>query len=234
MITSADYIAALGSLVPGDQPVSSVALTAMQNKAISKAMDAHSKYRPRRVVADVSGSGAFDYAISGLTGWQDNFSVILQVEYPVDDTDETADILDPETYQLYDKPAGRYLRFLEDKPAATETFRATYTARHTCTVSACSVDAGDTEAVQSLAAYFLCRMLAAAHALDQDATIQADVVNHGGRRKEYEALARAYKGEYNEHMGVVDGKPKAACAIQDQDVNFAGGADRLTHPRRHR
>lgn len=234
MTTSADYITALGSLVPGDQPVASAALTAMQNKAIGKAMDAHSKYRPRRLVADVTGSGAFDYAITGLTGWQDNFSAILQVEYPVDDTDETAEILDPETYCIYEKPAGKYLRFLEDKPTALEKARVTYTARHTCTGSACTVDAGDTEAVQSLAAHFLCRMLAAAHALDQDATISADVVNHSGRRKEYEALARSYKGEYYEHMGIVDGKPKAACAIQDQDVMYPVGYDRLTHPRRQR
>ena len=234
MPTSADYITALASLVPGDQPVAALALTAMQNKAIGKAMDAHSKNRPRRVVADVSGTGAFDYALTGLTSWQDNFSAILQVEYPVDDADQVADVLDPATWSIYEKPTAKVLRLLEDTPAVGEKMRVTYTARHTCSVSACTVDAGDTEAVQSLAAHFLCRMLAAAHALDQDATIQADVVNHGGRRKEYEALARAYRAEYNDHMGIVDGKPRAACAIQDQDVSYPGGADRLTHTRRQR
>ena len=234
MTTKTDYIAALASLVPGDQPVSATPLIAMQTKAIGKAMDAHGKNRPRRVVADVSGTGGFDYALSGQTFWQDNFSIILQVEYPMNDADEIAHILDPEMYQIYEKPAGKVLRFLEDRPVSTEKFRLTYTARHTCTDSACTVDASDTEAVQALSASFLCRMLAAAHLLDQDSTIQADVVNHAGRRAEYEKLAASYLGEYNDHMGIVPGKPKAACAIQDQDVIYSFGNDRLTHPRRQR
>lgn len=234
MTTKTDYIAALVSLVPGDQPVTSTVLTAMQTKAIGKAMDAHSKPRPRQVVADVSGTGAFDYELSGLTYWQNNFSVIRQVEYPVDDTDEVAKILDQEVYQIYEKPAGKNLRFLEDRPETGKKIRVTYTARHTCTDSACTIDPQDTEAVQALSASFLCRMLAAAHVLDQDSTIQADVVNHAGRRAEYEKLAAAYMSEYNDHMGIVPGKPKAACAIQDQDVIYSVGYDRLTHPRRQR
>jgi hypothetical protein len=234
MTTRTDYITALASLVPGDQPVTSAALLLMQQKAVSKAMDAHSKNRPRRLVADVSGTGAFDYALANLTSWQDDFSQIISVEYPVDDADEIADVLDPECWQIYEKTAGKYLRFLEHTPVAPEKFRVIYTARHTCTDAACTVSAGDVEATQSLSAHFLCRMLAAAHALDQDATISADVVSHTTRSQSYKSLAKDYLSEYHDHMGITPGKPKAACAIQDQDVIYSVGYDRLTHPRRQR
>lgn len=234
MPTLSDYTTALASLVPGDQPVSSAILTSMQQKAVAKAMDAHSKHRPRLVVADVSGSGAFDYALASLTYWQDDFSRVVSVEYPVDDASPDAQVLDPEAWQIYEKPGGKYLRFLEDKPVPGEKFRITYAARHTCTVSACTVSTGDIEATQSLAAHFLCRMFSAAHALDQDPTISADVVNHSGRRREYESLAKAYLSEYHVHMGIEPGKPKAACGIQDMDVVYPFGLDRLTHPRRQR
>ena len=48
------------------------------------------------------------------------------------------------------------------------------------------------------------------------------------------AEAKAYRKEYNEHMNIQDGRPKPACHIQDQDVNYPWGWDRLTHPRRRR
>ena len=98
----------------------------------------------------------------------------------------------------------------------------------------CTVDDADIAAVESLAASFYCRMLSAAYALSQDATIAADSVDHGSRRNNFSALAREYRREYDDHMGIRSDRPKPASLNQDQDVIYPWGSDRLTHPRRRR
>jgi len=234
MSTLFDYTEAIEVLAPGEHPVDEAKLQTAREKAVARAMDAHSRHKPVVVVEDVDGDGGFDYALSGLASWEDNFSVIRQVEYPVDDDDETPGILEDNEWAIYEKPSGRVLRMVSSTPQTGESIRVTYTARHACTVSDCSVDAGDEEAVQSLAASFFCRILSAMHAQDQDSTIDADSVDHAGKRREYEALAKTYRGEYYNHMGIKEGRPKPASHTQDQDVDYPWGQDRLTHPRRRR
>jgi hypothetical protein len=234
MSTLSDFTAALDDLAPGSHPVDTGDLDDMRAKAVAKAMDTHGKHRPRMVVEDVSGTGGFDYALADLASWSDGMSAVSQVEYPVDDTDENTAMLEGNDWMIYTKPAGNVLRLLNAKPAATESIRITYTARHSCTVTDCTVAAADEEAVQSLAAAYYCKMLAAVYALDQDSTIAADTVNQGPRHRAFMELSAKYRAEYDDHMGITPGKPKPAVAISDQDVNYPGGMDRLTHPRRYR
>lgn len=241
MSSLSEYKTALTSLVPGTHPLEQEELSAAQEKAISKAMDMHSRHSPQLVVEDMDGDGSFDYALSdavasgaGLASWELGFSQVRQVEYPVDDDDESANVLENDEWTEYEKPAGPYLRFLSAVPATGESIRVSYTARHSCGET-CTVKAADDEAVQSLAASYYCRILSAAYAQDQDSTISADVVDHKSRRKEFAALAKEYRAEYDEHMGLLgDTRVKPACAIQDLDVDLPGGGDRLTHPRRYR
>ncbi|HNR12056.1 MAG TPA: hypothetical protein PKM59_01950 [Thermodesulfobacteriota bacterium] len=230
MSNRSDYIAAIGELVPGSHPIGEPE----KRKAIAKALAEHSRNKPRVIVEDEVGNGTHEYALSALALWQDDFSIITQIEYPVDDDDETKDYLEAEDWTIYQKPAGYYLHFLNDTPLATESMRITYTAPHTCTDADCTVADADEEAVQSLAAAHFCRMLAACYAQDQDATIQADSVDHSSKRREYEAQAKAYRQEYYKHMNIDENRPKPACATADWDVVYPNGWDRLTHPRRQR
>ena len=198
------------------------------------AMKRYSKDKPRVVIEDNAGDGGFDYDLTLLADWSEGFSAIRQVEYPVDDTDETLDTLDDDKWMIYEKPSGKVLRFLEDKPATTESIRITYTALHTCTFTACTVDAFDEEAVQALAAAMFCDMIATWYAQNADPTIEVDSVDHKSQAAEYSTRANKYKKLYLNHLGAKDDKPKPACHVQDQDVNYPGGIDRLTHPRRYR
>jgi len=202
--------------------------------AISQAMKEHSRYRPRIVVEDETGDGGFDYAISDLEHWKSGFSVIKTVEYPVDDDDETPDILEDDQWTIYKKPAGDYLRFLEDTPAATESFRVTYTSYHTCTDAACTVEDYDEEAVQALAAGYFCSMLSAYYAQNQDSTIGADVVDHRSKSQEYAARAKACRAMYFAQIGVAEGKTVAASVTRDQDATPSWQGDGLTHRRKYR
>ena len=230
MSTRQDYLTAIGNFVGGELPLGEGEKIA----AIGLAIKEHSKHRPLLVVEDESGDGGFDYAVTALASWSDGFSIIKKVEYPVDDTDETPDILQEDAWMMYQKPEGECLRFLEDKPPATEEFRVTYTALHTCTDSACTVGTFDEEAVQALCAAFFCDMLAAYYAQSQDSTIDADSVDHTSRSREYAARAKTYRKAYFDHLGIKEGRAPAASVTRDQDKKGSWTSDKLTHKAKYR
>ena len=238
MTTLADYKAAITDLVPGSHPLSAGDLSSVQERAIARAISTHSKHRPRVVVEDEAGTGAFDYDLSAsLAAWDETFSSVSSVEYPADDTDEKVSSVDDNEWTIYEKPTtGKCLRFLEQAPAVGETIRVTYTAPHSCTSLACTVEARDEDAVQALAAGIYAKMLVAAYTLNQDSTIRADSVSHGNQAEGFRKLAKDYFQEYWDHMGIdpEDKKPLPACVIQDMDLDYPGGFDRLTHPRKYR
>jgi hypothetical protein len=230
MTTRQDYITAIGHLVGGDLPLGE----AEKIFAINTALKKYSGHRPRIVVEDEDGNDSFDYALSLLADWTEGFSTIKSVEYPVDDTSETASILQDDAWQIYQKPAGKCLRLLEDTPETTEDLRIVYTALHTCTDAACTAPSYDEEALQILAASIFCDMLAAYFAQTQDSTIQADAVDHKSKASEYAGRARAYRKMYFDHIGIKEGETPAASVTKDQDMPGSWAADKMTHPGRYR
>ena len=230
MSTLTDYTNAIDQFVQGALPLAE----ADKQLAVSMAMKIHSKNKPLIVVEDETGDGGFDYAVTGLALWSDGFSVIRAVEYPVDDDDETPDVLADDEWSIYTKPAGDVLRFANDKPAATESLRVTYTAIHTCTALACTVKTYDEEAVQALSSALFCEMLATYFAQNQDSTIAADSVDHKSKAAEYATRARTYKKIYLDHLGIKDGQVPAASVTRDQDSLPSWQTDKLTHKARYR
>src|SRR5687767_13500849 len=97
--------------------------------AIGEAVRRYSRVRPRVVVADVVGSGSFDYDLPA--GWDVTFSRMQSVEYPAGRRE--ASYVDKLDYSIYNAPASQKLRFLVDTPQAGESVRITFTALHTIT-----------------------------------------------------------------------------------------------------
>lgn len=232
MSTRQDYVVAVGSYVKGENlPLGQTE----KETAIAEAIKKYSRHKPREIAEDVTGDDGFDYALSDLTYWSEGFSVVRSIEYPVDDTDENQDMLLDEEWEIYRKTSGRVIRFKEDTPDSDETFRVLYTAPHTCTDTACTVDSFDEEAVQRLAAAFFCEMLAAAYAPTNDSMISVDSVDHDGRSKRYLKMADRYKKSYYQHIGIKDDDAVMAASISyDWDKNASWGGDKLTHPRKWR
>jgi len=230
MSTRQDYITAIGHLVGGSLPLGEPE----KIFAISAALNKYSSHRPLIVSEDEVGNGSFDYALTLLASWIDGFSTIKSVEYPLDDTTQAAAILQDDAWQIYHKPTGKYLRLLEDTPAATESLRITYTALHTCTDAACTVPSYDEEALQILAASIFCEQLAAYYSQTSDSTIMADSVDHKSKASEYSSRARAYRKMYFDHLGIKEGETPAASVTRDQDKAGSWAGDKATHPRRYR
>lgn len=228
MTTLAEYTEAVALLVPGDHGLTDADATL--EKAVRQAMRTHSRHDPHVVIADVPGIGGLEYALSGLAGWELKLSRVMAVEYPAGNN--PPDMIDPEDYAIYTGTAGPVLRLEQDIPTDA-AFRLTYTAPHECSAEGCTVPAADEEAVQALCASYYAAILAARYAISQDNTIAADSVDQISKRREYTAVAKAYRDQYEQSFGM-SGGVKPACVIQDQDVNGPYGQDRLTHPRRWR
>jgi hypothetical protein len=224
-----DYIAAVGNMVGG----ASLPLGETEKIfAINKAVKTYSKERPRLVVEDEDGTGSSDYLLTLLADWSEGFSVIKTIEYPVDDTVAEASVLRDDGWKIYQKPTGKCLRFLNEKPTAVEDFRVIYTTLHVCTDEACTIPSGDEAAVQMLAAAEFCDMLATYYSQTQDSTIAADSVDHKSKASEYATRARTYRKLYSDHIGT-GGGTGAASVTRDQELDGSFGG-RITHPRKFR
>jgi len=233
MSTQDDYLAALNSLVPGDLPPTDTDRIA----AIDMAMTEHSRHRPRVLTETFDGGGERIYQLSeSLASWDDGWSEVLGVEYPAGDV-PGENALDPEDWGVHRLGAdgSRWLVFVHETPGTDEEIRVSYTVRHSCSISASTVHEGDEPWVLALAASHYCRILAAAYSSGQGSTIAADSVDHASKRRDYEAMADAYRKQYADALGVRDG-PAPAAAIMDQDVPGPGRGlfPWLTHPGRYR
>ena len=233
MSTRQDFVTSIGYWVFGNKfPIGEPE----KIKAVDKAVKEHSKHKPKIRVVDVTGTATFEYKCTTyLTYWKEGFSTIKTIEYPVDDTDETPDmILDEEMISNYRKSDGEYFRFLEDEPSATQTFRVNYTAPHVVDNSGSTIDYNDEEAVEMLAASYFCLMLAAAYSSTNDSTISADSVNHRSKAQEFRAQAKEYREKYFAHLGIKEGENVPSCEKVDWDNYPSWQSDRLTHLNKYR
>lgn len=225
-----DFITAIDSLVGGTLPLEREA----KLLAIDRAMEEHSRNKPRIIVEKESGADAFDYAVTGLDYWSDGFSVVKKIEYPVDDDDQEANYLDDDEWEIFSKETGDVIRFLDNTPTSSEYFRVHYTALHTCGDTTCTIADGDVNAVKLLVAAVFCDMLAVYYAQNMDSSISSDSVQHSSQAREYAARAKAYRGMYYDQMGIKPGSVKAASITVDQDRKPSWQSKWLTHSQKYR
>ena len=206
----------------------------------------YSKDRPRVLVSDITADGTSDFALP--TGpstppeqFEDGFSEIHTVEYPVGNVPET--YIDGADWKMYRKPTGLKIRLLVTVPNAGESIRVEWTLRHTPGTSGqqavnTTIPDADFEAVCDLAAALCCEALAATYAQTRDATISADAVNYRTKSQEYLALATALRARYEGHVGIEEGTGASAGGNQPPAIAVGSmyevqgsGVERLTHRR---
>lgn len=185
---------------------------------IQEAVKIYSKHRPREVIKDIAGSGAYDYSISiHLVSWVKGFSQIKRIEYPADEREPI--YVDEEDYMVYENETGQFIRFLKDNPSSGEKMRITYTALHLLSETENTIPASDEDAVCNLAASLCSGALASYYAQTSDATIGADSVNYRTKSQEYGARAKMQKQIYLDHLGIKEGETTPSSAIGGEHVS---------------
>lgn len=218
------------------------------DEAIGRAVVRYSRDRPLMVVEDESGNGTPFYTLVGagavLASWSDKFSQIDCIEYPAGDvsSDYRPTFLDrqddwQEDFRIPDKIL---LRFKTLSPAATETFRVTYSALHTHTSVTDTVPAADLEALCDLSAHYACIILGTEAAGVTDSLVEADTTNYRDAQLRYSQQAKAWLDSYNRHMGISPSSEagassaKGGSAWADWDQKYQSGFPFLTHWSRNR
>ncbi len=171
---------------------------------IQEAIGIYSRHRPLEKVAEIAGDGSYSYSLP--EDWENGFSVIKKIEYPVGEQEPC--YLDSARYLLYQDDTATKLRFLQDTPTAAETFLLTYTIRHSVAAGSPEPEGtivlGDFDAVCNLAAALCC--FAIGRALTQEtggATISVanetwrSVIRYSEKGKELMEL-------FNQHLGIND------------------------------
>ena len=120
--------------------------------------------------------------------------------------------------------------FLAVTPAATETFRVTFSRKWTLTNSANTVPDHYCDAVVNLAASYWYRSLQAIALNTRDSSINAGLVNFGGRDSGYRSLAEYHEGVYRDFFGLTDGE-RAATATQRYESEGSRGTYIFHRPR---
>lgn len=191
--------------------------------AIEGAVMDYSRHRPLVAYEEYSGDGS-TYDLDLPDDWDKGFSYFIEVEYPAGQRPQV--FLDEVDWELVTvmvaSVATEKLRLINDTPASGETVVASFSRLYpvpTSTASDDLVPEADFRAVLNLAASKACLALAAKHADEKSSTLEADVVDHGSVADRFRRLSKAYREEYNDHMGIgVESEAKAAMVVKDMDV----------------
>lgn len=115
---------------------------------IKAALSQYSEHAPDEITDDLAGDGGKYYAMAGLSTFLEDFSRVLQVEYPAYaiSSDNQPQLLDSDDWNAdyRDGSNARYLYFPNHTPSATETIRIKHTASHSWEASSQSSSVAST------------------------------------------------------------------------------------------
>lgn len=218
-----DYQALVDSLVRDDSGRVSIG---DRDGALALALERYSQDRPRDAVEDIVAAGSL---INLPTGWQADFSALLDLEYPVGKVPPR--MVDREGWSLYRGPAGQQIMVLA---AINGTVRARYTIRHQLTSALDTIPTQDREAVAKYAASLVCDQLASMYSSDTDSTLGADRTQGQTRAQAFAARGREYRKQYQAALGIDDKKAVSAGAVVQLKSTDSAGQPYLFHPPRRR
>lgn len=234
MTTLANFNSWVDARVPG---MSTVITSAMVDDCVLQAVDVWSKYKPQRLVADLSGDGDYDYSLPA--SFTLGFSQLESVEYPAGE--RVPIYLDPaEDYTVYrSASATGVIRFFRHTPQTGETARVVYTAQHSVGASSTIADV-DEQAVADLGAAYVCEALSSYYSQATDSTIAVDSRDYKSQATEYALRARRFRELALGHLGIsTSGSATGAGAAssvpaaglwRDYDSERMDQSIRLTHP----
>lgn len=192
------------------------------DQALLDATRRYARTRPRRVVADIGGTGEHDLALPA--GWADDYSRIESIEFPIGEREPS--LIDELDYAIYHEPAGPVLRLLADTPPVGQNVRVRFTAPHTIAAATTTVPAEHHDVLVLIASAIACEQLASHYSNIGDSTIIADSANHSSKASEYAMRAKRFMALANELLPIKEqGETRAASS----ETSLGGDEWLLTH-----
>lgn len=201
---------------------------AQRDAALAQAVKRYSQDRPRDKVEDINGLGT--QRLNLPAGWQDGFSALKLIEYPIGNVPPT--LVPQGDTSLYQTPTGWQIQLRNAVAAGAANVRATYTIEHVLDAGSDTIPANHRTPVAAWAAADLCEQLASFYAGQSDSTIQADAVDHKSKSAEFAARARSLRKRYTDALGVDDRRNTATGVVVPLTDRDSRGQPRLTHPHR--
>jgi hypothetical protein len=155
------------------------------------------------------------------------------VEYPLDDIPPRH--LDPDTYEVYEKPAETVILLYPYTPADTETVRLTITVPYEIDAETSTIPAQHEKAIGDLAAGHFCEALSSHYASTHDSTLAVDSADHQSQGREFAARAKRFRSLGLAALGIKvsahgqEDTVKPAAAIHSTAPTTLHGLWRLTH-----
>lgn len=196
-------------------------------QALDDAVDYYSKDTPRTKVLVLTGDGTNRYSLP--TDWDESFSSIDYVEFPVGETDPV--LLDQETVLIWEDDGGKKIQFTDLTPNSSDTLWVKYTLRHTLSDSVNTIPDAHFEAVSYLGTA-LAALTIAGRLLNSRSETQG-IVNFRTTSDIYKAFSQDMLKWYFKRMGINPEKGnRALLDIFDLDPISSTGVPYLTHVRR--
>lgn len=202
---------------------------------IDRALETYSRKVPLVVVQDLPSDGSGAFAVSDLTGYDEEFSGDPEIEYPIS-TSGDPNTLDRREWRFYRAPLGLRMRFASAPPNGADV-RFTFKSPHAITETTTTVKESDFHALCKLAAAEGCDDIAQHYRQTSERSIlSADQAIYQTKASEYDRAAAKYRQAFNDHIGTgsEEGGTPAASVTKNWDTTASDGGDRLTHPRRRR
>ena len=228
-------------------------LQANVNYEIDGALRDYSMDEPLVVMQEVAASGLTD--VSGvkfyeLASWDFDTSSAsdVEIEFPVDLATRSllfqGPDLDYEIVERLDSGTRKaYIKFMSPPSGSPGTWRLKYSGRYQTLVESATLANLTYRAIQMvglLAASYVARFLSGKFAKTSDATIDADVVDHGGKATEYATIADNLFQEYQDRIDRPSRVKRVGqdVGIVDLDISLGRstryGREFLVHRKRRR
>jgi hypothetical protein len=191
--TKSDYVARIKEIIQDDEEIT---YSYIDNN-IDSAVQEYQKRRPNIDAEEYSGDGS-TYNLELPTDWEDGFSWILAIQYPVEDEGKPQ-FLKTNKYQLIYTPTGRKIRIYSPF-ASGEIAWVIFVKKHTISDSDVTVPDSDFEAICAYASADCCSQIARYYAQTARATIGADVVDYWERATLYSEQSDRLMEKFERHI----------------------------------
>lgn len=163
--------------------------------AVNSAVREYSNSNPRRVQVSISLTAAqWEYPLSGLTSWVNEFSEIVSLEPDVDPTIQSQFFLKDSEWYVDEVRATPVWGFVNRSPSTGETARITYKAVHSVSHTLTTLPSKDFEGIALFAAGVAAETALASLAARTEAPQQgAEIISRRDQTARWQSQAKALK-----------------------------------------